>query len=110
LDRFVPGHDESAFAALVERPGRLVVAVCRSVLHDPGDAEDAFQATFLVLVKKAGAVRNRAALSGWLHRVARRVALQANADAQRRHRQEQQAGAWKSVESSRASLPHELVT
>ncbi|SIO59900.1 RNA polymerase sigma factor, sigma-70 family [Singulisphaera sp. GP187] len=78
LDRFSSGDtaaSEPAFAMLVERHGPLVLAVCRRLLADPHLAEDAFQATFLVLARRAGSVRNRDALGGWLHRVARRVAL-----------------------------------
>src|SRR3954453_7293444 len=69
LDRFVAHRDADAFEALVARHGPMVLSVCRGVLRDPNDAEDAFQATFLILVKKAGTVRGRAALGGWLHLV-----------------------------------------
>jgi RNA polymerase sigma factor (sigma-70 family) len=79
LERFVADHDEAAFAALVRRHGPLVYNVCRRVLRHPDDAEDAFQVTFLVLVRKAPAIRSRAALGGWLHQVAHRVALRARA-------------------------------
>ncbi len=88
LGRFVAGRDEGAFAALVERHGGMVLAVCRGVLHDGHDAEDAFQATWLVLAAKAAAVRWRESVGGWLHATAHRVALKARARAARRHNQE----------------------
>jgi RNA polymerase sigma factor (sigma-70 family) len=74
LGRFLDAHDEAAFTALAARHLPTVRAVCRSVLRDPNDADDAVQATFLVLVRRAGAVRNRAALGAWLARVAWRAA------------------------------------
>ncbi len=74
LTRFLDQRDEAAFESLVRRHGPLVLAACRSALHNPADADDAFQATFLVLVRRAGAIRDRSALGGWLYRVAYRVA------------------------------------
>jgi RNA polymerase sigma factor (sigma-70 family) len=68
----------------------MVHRVCRHVLHDPHDAEDAFQATFLVLVRKAAALQRRALLSNWLYRVAYRIAVRARANRSRRHRRETQ--------------------
>jgi len=92
LERFVTGRDSAAFEALVARHGPMVLSVCRSILTDPNDAEDAFQATFLVLVKKAGTLRGHAALGGWLYLVAHRVALRANATAVKRRAYERRAG------------------
>jgi RNA polymerase sigma factor (sigma-70 family) len=73
LERFARGRDQAAFELLVWRHGPMVLATCRRVLRDSHAAEDAFQAAFLVLSRKAGAVRGSAA--GWLHRVALRVCL-----------------------------------
>jgi RNA polymerase sigma factor (sigma-70 family) len=95
LGRYVAGHrDESAeaaFAALVERHGPMVLGVCRRVLGDRHAAEDAFQATFLVLARKAGAISRREQLANWLHGVASRTALDARARAVRRRAREQEA-------------------
>jgi len=92
LDRFVSGHDAAAFEALVARHGPMVLSVCRGVLKDLNDAEDAFQATFLILVKKSGTFRGHVALGPWLYQVAHRVAIRANAAAARRRVCERQAG------------------
>ena len=68
---------ETAFEALVKRHGPMVLGVCRHVLGQDHDAEDAFQATFLVLARKAGSIHNRAILGCWLHEVAHRIAIRA---------------------------------
>src|SRR5271167_3779380 len=68
---------ETAFESLVKRHGPMVLGVCRSVLGRYQDAEDAFQATFLVLARKADTIRNREILGCWLHAVAHRTALRA---------------------------------
>lgn len=75
VQRFAFDRDEGAFRALVSRYGPTVWAVCRKVLRDHHDAEDAFQATLLVLARKAGGLRTGAAVGGWLHAVAYRVAV-----------------------------------
>ncbi|MBX9581529.1 MAG: sigma-70 family RNA polymerase sigma factor, partial [Gemmataceae bacterium] len=77
LDRYVRGGDPDAFEVLVRRHGPRVFGVCRRVLRDPHAAEDAFQATFLVLARKAGSIARPDALAGWLHGVAARVARKA---------------------------------
>lgn len=84
LHRFVAERDEAAFAEIVRRNGAMVWRVCKRILGNEQDAEDAFQAAFLVLARKAGSLRNCAALGGWLHRVTVRIAVQARADATRR--------------------------
>jgi RNA polymerase sigma factor (sigma-70 family) len=77
LRRFCAGREETAFATLMHRHGRMVWGVCRDVLRHEQDAEDAFQATFLALARNAGSIRKGAAVASWLHGVARRIALAA---------------------------------
>jgi RNA polymerase sigma factor (sigma-70 family) len=84
LERFVSRRDETAFAVLLRRHGPMVLGVCRSIVRDSHDAEDAFQATFLVLACKAGKIRRLTSVASWLHGTARRVALKARARSVRR--------------------------
>ena len=91
LQRYRARKDEAAFAALVQRHGKLVLSACRQVLSEPADVEDAFQATFLVLVRKANVIRWKASIGNWLYGVAHRVAVRARADAPRRQQREGQA-------------------
>ena len=91
LERFAEGAAEEAelaFASLVERHGPMVHQVCRSILRDPSDADDAFQATFVVLARRAGSLQVRESLRPWLHQVARRTACCARSVAARRRRHE----------------------
>ena len=84
LGRFAADRDESAFAALVARHGPMVLATALGVARDPDEAEDVFQAAFLMLARRAGSIRDGEALAGWLRRVARRAAVRANVQAARR--------------------------
>jgi RNA polymerase sigma factor (sigma-70 family) len=84
LERFVTHRDEAAFTALVERHGPMVLGVCRRVLRNPHDAEDACQAAFLILARKADGIGRAGALGGWLHAVAFRVACRLRARRTRR--------------------------
>ncbi len=77
LDRFVTRNDSAAFEAIVARHGPMVMTVCRRWLRDPNDIDDAFQATFYILVRKAGSLRDRNLLANWLYGVAYKVAVRA---------------------------------
>jgi RNA polymerase sigma factor (sigma-70 family) len=77
LQRFVRSRDEAAFELLLWRHGPMVLSVCQRLVHNEQDAEDAFQATFLILVRKAGSIGKREALASWLYKVAYRVACRA---------------------------------
>ncbi len=77
LDRFRSGPDESAFSLLVERHAPMVLHVCRRILRDRHDAEDAAQATFLVLARQARAIRRTDSVASWLYGVAARIAARA---------------------------------
>jgi RNA polymerase sigma factor (sigma-70 family) len=88
LERFVTSHDQTAFAAIVERHGPLLLGVCRRILRNEHDAQDACQATFLVLVRKAPTIRKREALGSWLHGVACRTAQKLHGEIRRRAAQD----------------------
>ncbi len=94
LERFAERKGDSAetaFALLVERHGGIVLSTCRTILRDDHEAHDAFQATFLVLLRKANSIWVRDSLGPWLHRVAYRVAVHARRDSERRRRAEREA-------------------
>jgi RNA polymerase sigma factor (sigma-70 family) len=92
LARFASQREQSAFELLVRRHGPMVLGVCRRILGNRHDAEDAFQATFLVLAHKAGSIARRGSLGGWLYQVAYHMALKAKASAVARQRRERKAG------------------
>src|SRR5205823_10467593 len=95
LDRFLTRDDpsaEAAFRAIIVRHGPMVLGVCRHILNQIQDAEDAFQATFLVLARKAGSIRDRRVLARWLYEVAYRIAMRARANGVRRRAHERQGG------------------
>ena len=103
LERFASRRDagtEAAFAELVERHGPMVMGVCRRILHDPHDAEDAFQATFLVLARKASSIRKADSVASWLHGVALRIGRRAKADAARRRVYERRSATMKAAETA----------
>src|SRR5262245_64792254 len=96
LDRFLARRDdvaEAAFAVLVERHGPMVLRTCRGILRDAHDAQDALQATFLVLARQAGSIRSRESVAGWLYGVACRVSARAKGEAVRRRVFERRAAA-----------------
>ena len=90
LERFIEHRDESAFAALVNRHGSMVMGVCLRVARNHQDAEDAFQATFLILVRKAASISSRELLANWLYGVAYNTALKSRASNVKRHAKEKQ--------------------
>jgi RNA polymerase sigma factor (sigma-70 family) len=100
LARVARQHDEAAFATLVRRHGPLVLGVCRRVLQDSHAAEDAFQATFLVLFRRARSLRPHGSVANWLYTVAYHAALRARAEAARRRREEREVVSMSHYEPS----------
>jgi len=88
LNRYLSARDEAAFEALVNLHGPMVLGLCRRMLRDPSDIDDAFQATFLVLIRKAPVIRDRGLLANWLYGVAYRVAVRARGNLLRRRERE----------------------
>src|SRR5262245_4108522 len=109
LDRFLAGRDETAVGGLIRRYGPLVFGVCRRVLRNGHAAEDVFQATFLVLVRKAPALDRSKPLGNWLYTVAYRLALTARAHEYRRKRGEAEAGRQRPSTDGQAASPSDLV-
>jgi RNA polymerase sigma factor (sigma-70 family) len=113
LEMFSAGRDEAAFEALMRRHGPMVLGVCRRVLRNAHDADDAFQATFLVFIRKAGSLRSRELLANWLYGVAYRTSMKARAMNAKRRTKERQATevsrpASEACEELVAKLDHEL--
>jgi RNA polymerase sigma factor (sigma-70 family) len=108
LGRFIEQRDEAAVAALVRRHGPMVWGVCRRVLRDHHDAEDAFQATFLVLVRKATSITSREMVGNWLYGVAHRTALKARALLAKRRTRERQVAAIPEAAVEQHDLWHDL--
>ncbi len=108
LERFAAGQEEAVFEALLRRHGPLVLGVCQRVLNHEQDAEDVFQATFLVLARKAADIRKQASLGSWLYGVAYRLALKARAAAARRRDRERRCGAMLQTDSDSQAAWREL--
>jgi serpin B len=104
LRQFAEHHDEGAFALLVQRHGPLVMRVCRQILNHADDADDAFQATFLILARKAGSIRSSEALPSWLYRVAYHVAGQAKVRAAHRRTRERQVAVSPQTDADPSAL------
>jgi RNA polymerase sigma factor (sigma-70 family) len=92
LDDYIARRDDASFAPLIHRHGPMVLDVCRRILGNEADAEDAFQATFLVFVRKAASIRSRSTVSNWLYGVAHNTALKAKAMNRKRRAKECEAG------------------
>jgi len=105
LTEFVTRGNASAFATILKRHGTMVWRVCRRQLQQEQDAEDAFQATFLVLARRAAAIRKKEAVASWLHGVAHRVALSVKRAAARRR-----GGASTKDEPGLGTAPNQIAT
>jgi RNA polymerase sigma factor (sigma-70 family) len=108
LEAYVSRREEAAFAVLVQRHGPMVWGVCRRLLANPNDAEDAFQATFLVLARKAASIVPRGMVANWLYGVAHNVCLKARAAAGRRRARERQVAVMPEPEVAERDLWREL--
>lgn len=110
LEAFIERRGQGAFRALLERHGAMVMGVCRRILRNHHDAEDAFQATFLVLARKAASVVPRRLLANWLYGVACRTAMKANSSACRRRLRERQVSDMPEPQTADHQLWSELET
>jgi RNA polymerase sigma factor (sigma-70 family) len=110
LERFIQADDQTAFAALVRRHGKMVLGVCQRLLPTVQDAEDACQATFLILAQKAKTIRWQASIANWLYTTARRVARNARLSAQRRARREARSAVPETVQPVDQLTGRELLT
>src|SRR5690349_892588 len=99
LEQFAACRDEAAFADMVRRHGPMVLGVCWRVLRHEQDAEDVFQATFLVLARKAGSVAWRDGVGNWLYEVAYRLAMELKGRSARLRARERQVGAMRASET-----------
>src|SRR5262249_51465758 len=110
LDLFVEAGDQVAFEALLRRHGPMVLGVCRRLLPNRADAEDAFQATFLVFVRKAARIIPREMVANWLYGVARLTALKLRSSLVKRRRHEMSVALVPDPEFHASNNPHELGT
>src|SRR5262245_54085364 len=108
LERFRDHREETAFALLVQRHGPMVLGVCRRLLGDAHAAEDAFQAAFLILVRKAASIRKQGSVASWLYGVSRRVAIKARLKTARDHALERQSFAMQHSAGSEQWTSNEL--
>jgi RNA polymerase sigma factor (sigma-70 family) len=108
LELFLAQREEAAFVALLKRHGPMVLQVCHRIQGNQHDAEDVFQATFLLLARKAGSIRKPESLASWLHGVAHRLALEAKAQRTRRQAYERQAAEMRSTSSVSVETWQEL--
>ena len=108
LDRWLAQRDQAAFEVLLWRHGPMILGVCRRVLRNDADVDDAFQAAFLLLVRKAGAIRQRESVAAWLYQTAYRVALRARDHANKRNARETSGVECLGADDSDAGLWHDV--